>query len=37
MEYNVVISPEAEKDLSTAFLWYEDKRLGTLKRLNPDV
>jgi len=28
MEYKVLIRPEAEKDLATAFLWYEDKRRG---------
>jgi len=28
MEYKVLIRPEAEKDLDTAFLWYEDKRRG---------
>lgn len=26
MEYKVLIRPEAEKDLSEAFKWYEDKR-----------
>jgi toxin ParE1/3/4 len=28
MNYEVVIQPEAEKDLRDAFLWYEDKRKG---------
>lgn len=28
MGYKVVITPDAEKDLEEAFLWYEDKRKG---------
>ncbi|OGW33047.1 MAG: hypothetical protein A2X59_03925 [Nitrospirae bacterium GWC2_42_7] len=28
MKYEIIIRPEAEKDLSEAFLWYEDKRKG---------
>ena len=28
MVYDLIIRPEAEKDLSEIFLWYEDKRIG---------
>lgn len=28
MEYDIIIRPEAEKDLAEVFLWYEDKRIG---------
>ena len=28
MGYEIIIRPEAEKDLSEVFLWYEDKRIG---------
>ena len=28
MGYEIIIRPEAEKDLSDAFAWYEDKRGG---------
>lgn len=28
MAYEIIISPEAERDLSEAFIWYEDKRRG---------
>lgn len=28
MEYEIIIRPEAEKDLTEAFVWYEDKRDG---------
>ena len=28
MEYNILIRPEAEKDLADVFVWYEDKRQG---------
>jgi plasmid stabilization system protein ParE len=28
MEYEIIIRPEAEKDLTEAFVWYEDKRRG---------
>jgi plasmid stabilization system protein ParE len=28
MVYDLIIRPEAEKDLSEIFLWYEDKRVG---------
>lgn len=28
MENEIIIRPEAEKDLSEAFAWYEDKRCG---------
>ena len=26
MEYKIIISPEAEKDLTEAFIWYEKNR-----------
>ena len=28
MKYDVILRPEAENDLSAAFLWYENKRRG---------
>ncbi|NWF50541.1 MAG: type II toxin-antitoxin system RelE/ParE family toxin, partial [Ignavibacteriaceae bacterium] len=28
MKYRIIVRPEAEGDLSEAFLWYEDKRKG---------
>lgn len=28
MKYQIIIRPEAENDLSEAFLWYEDRRTG---------
>ena len=28
MGYKIIIRPEAEKDLTEGFVWYEDKRLG---------
>ncbi|MCX6256274.1 MAG: type II toxin-antitoxin system RelE/ParE family toxin [Bacteroidia bacterium] len=28
MGYEIIVRPEAEQDLSEAFLWYEDKRQG---------
>ncbi len=28
MEYEIIIRPEAEKDLTEAFVWYEEKRRG---------
>lgn len=28
MEYEIILRPEAEKDLTDAFAWYEDKRKG---------
>jgi toxin ParE1/3/4 len=28
MEYKLIISPEAEEDLSEAFTWYEERRKG---------
>lgn len=28
MKHNLIIGPEAEEDLTSAFQWYEDKRLG---------
>ena len=28
MKYRIIIRPEAEDDLKTVFLWYEDKRKG---------
>ena len=28
MKYNVIVRPEAEKDLKEAFAWYEDKSVG---------
>lgn len=28
MKYKLIVSPEAEDDLSEAFMWYESKREG---------
>lgn len=28
MRYEIIINPEAERDLTAAFIWYEDKRRG---------
>ena len=28
MKYELLIRPEAEKDLKESFVWYEDKRIG---------
>jgi len=28
MEYEIIIRPEAEEDLTKTFVWYEDKRQG---------
>ena len=28
MKYRIIIRPQAENDLKSAFLWYEDKRKG---------
>lgn len=28
MEYEIIIRPEAEEDLTKTFVWYEDKRHG---------
>ncbi len=28
MKYNLIIRPEAEEDLTSAFLWYENRRRG---------